>query len=99
MARVAAQTAWRPGPLGVPEPRRADWVDLDAVDVIILPGVAFDPQGGRLGHGGGHIDRLLAGGAGQGLYKIGLAFACQFVDRVPCDAHDVHMDLVISNRE
>lgn len=63
------------------------------VELILVPGVAFDRRGGRLGRGKGYYDRLLAG---MGAIKVGLCFDFQRVDAVPLDAHDVPMDRVIS---
>ena len=97
LAHVSADTAWRPGPLGVPQPAALEWVALTGVDLVVVPGVAFDRQGGRLGHGGGHMDRLLAEPGGRNVYKVGLAFAFQLVAGVPVDTHDIQMDLVISD--
>lgn len=70
-------------------------VDPSVVDVACVPGVAFDLSGARLGHGGGHYDRLLARLPGRCL-RIGLAYACQVVPRVPRSAHDQPVDLVVT---
>jgi 5-formyltetrahydrofolate cyclo-ligase len=70
-------------------------VDPEAVDVAIVPGTAFDPTGGRLGRGGGHYDRLLAQLRDDSV-RIGLCFACQVVPRVPLEAHDETVDLVVT---
>jgi 5-formyltetrahydrofolate cyclo-ligase len=65
------------------------------VDLALVPGLAFDASGRRLGHGGGHFDRLLARTAGL---RAGVAFEVQMVRRVPVDAHDVNMDAVITDK-
>jgi 5-formyltetrahydrofolate cyclo-ligase len=70
-------------------------VGPEAVDVAIVPGVAFDPLGGRLGHGGGHYDRLLARLPEQ-CVRIGVCFACQMVPRVPRADHDEAVHLVVT---
>jgi 5-formyltetrahydrofolate cyclo-ligase len=70
-------------------------VGPEAVDVAIVPGVAFDPLGGRLGQGGGHYDRLLARLPDSSL-RVGVCFACQMVPRVPRAAHDEAVDLVVT---
>lgn len=72
-------------------------VDPEQIDIVIVPGVAFDPNGGRLGHGGGHYDRLLAVVPASAL-RVGLAFACQMVPRVPREDHDLPVDLVVTER-
>jgi 5-formyltetrahydrofolate cyclo-ligase len=70
-------------------------VGPEAVDVALVPGVAFDPLGGRLGHGGGHYDRLLAELPDTSV-RVGVCFACQVVPRVPRAAHDEAVDLVVT---
>jgi len=66
-----------------------------AIDLYIIPGVAFDKQGNRLGRGGGFYDKLLFG---KNSFKIGLAFEIQIVDTVPHEAHDIPMDFVVTER-
>lgn len=72
-------------------------VPADDVEVVILPGVAFDPHGGRLGQGGGHYDRLLPTLRPE-VVRIGVCFACQVVPSVPREAHDEAVDLVVTER-
>ena len=67
------------------------------VDVAFIPGVAFDLHGGRLGHGGGHYDRLLAVLDDSAL-RVGVAFACQIVPAVVRESHDEPVDLVVTER-
>jgi 5-formyltetrahydrofolate cyclo-ligase len=73
------------GPLRVREPRGGRVLDLAAVDLAVVPGLAFDRQGGRLGRGGGYYDRCLRQRA---LLTCGLAFAAQVVDAVPMEGFD-----------
>lgn len=63
------------------------------IDVAIVPGMAFDHAGHRLGHGKGYYDRFLSQKA---TYKIGLCFDFQLMDSIPSDPHDVVMDEVIN---
>jgi 5-formyltetrahydrofolate cyclo-ligase len=70
--------------------------DPTTVDVVLVPGVAFDRRGGRLGQGGGHYDRLLPR-IGDAV-RIGVAFACQIVPSVPRLDHDVAVDIVVTER-
>lgn len=74
-----------------PRPENRRPVGLDFFDVLLVPGVAFDVRGGRLGRGKGYYDRLLEAAPGT---KIGLAYDCQIVPAVPLHDHDVHMDYV-----
>lgn len=70
-------------------------VKPDELDLVMVPGTAFDPRGGRMGQGKGYYDRLLAN-ARQDAPLVGLAFDCQIFDEIPVSAHDVFMDLVIT---
>ena len=81
------------GSLGVgePPPGALD-VPLDAIDAVILPGVAFTPDGHRLGRGGGYYDATLA--AMPRALKVGLAFDLQIVPSLPFEAHDVRLDAI-----
>ncbi|HSG71095.1 MAG TPA: 5-formyltetrahydrofolate cyclo-ligase [Planctomycetaceae bacterium] len=70
-------------------------VPLSDIDVILVPGIAFDRSGGRLGQGKGYYDKLLQEARPRSTL-IGLAFDCQIVDAVPREPHDVPMDLVVT---
>ena len=88
------------GPLGTREPAVRRWLAPGELDVVIVPGLAFDAGGRRLGHGGGHYDRLLAaGGDDAGALKIGIGFGFQLVERVPADERDARMDWVITEED
>ena len=67
--------------------------DPKNLDLVIVPGLGFDAQGGRLGRGEGYFDRFLA--EAKRAYKMGLAFECQIIDRIPRESHDVVMDEVL----
>ena len=81
------------GKYHIMEPTGPLFTQHDAIDVVVVPGVAFDAQGRRLGHGKGYYDRLLA--QLPQAYKIGLCFAFQMVGRVPTTPQDVAMDEVV----
>lgn len=87
----------RPGWRGVREPRsdRRRPVPPHTLDAVLVPGVAFDRQGHRLGYGGGHFDRLLAR-VRPDTVVVGVAFDVQVVDAVPHEAHDVPVDVVVT---
>ena len=70
-------------------------IEPGSVDLLLIPGVAFDGTGGRLGHGKGFYDRLLAR-AGAGPLRAALAFECQVVSEVPMTAGDERMDLIVT---
>ena len=75
-----------------PDPRRCARIAGEQIDCVIVPGLAFDAQGQRLGQGAGYYDRLLQK---SGAYRIGLCFPHQLVSAVPADAHDCAMDAVV----
>lgn len=86
----------RPGPFGILEPGpAAPPVAAADVDLVVVPGVAFDSAGRRLGQGGGYYDRTLAGLRAA---RVGVCFHGQVVDTVPSDAHDLGMDWVVTER-
>jgi len=90
-----------PGTWGIPEPKpdRISPVTLDALDLVITPGAAFDRQGRRIGYGGGFYDGLLKSMTGR-KPAIALAFALQIVDEVPFDpSHDQPVDMIITEDE
>jgi 5-formyltetrahydrofolate cyclo-ligase len=86
-----------PGYRGIPEPRpeRGRPVPIDALDLVLVPGVAFDLQGGRLGFGVGFYDRLLSG-LPQGTPKVGLAFDFQVLPWLPRQPHDIALDAIVT---
>jgi 5-formyltetrahydrofolate cyclo-ligase len=65
------------------------------LDLVVVPGVAFDRQGGRLGHGLGYYDKLLRH-ARPDAPLVALAFECQLFPEIPMGSHDVYMDRVIT---
>ena len=67
------------------------------IRTVIVPLLAFDRGGHRLGYGAGYYDRFLE--AHPHLLKIGLAFACQEVTDLPADAHDIRMDVILTEDE
>ena len=81
------------GAFGIMEPTGELFTDYDNIDVAVVPGMAFDREGHRLGRGKGYYDRFLA--QLPHTYKIGICFPFQLVDHVPADAHDILMDEVI----
>ena len=70
-------------------------VKPEELDIVMVPGTAFDYRGGRMGQGKGYYDRLLAN-ARPDAPLVGLAFDCQVFDEIPVSAHDVFMDLVLT---
>jgi 5-formyltetrahydrofolate cyclo-ligase len=86
-----------PNHFGIPQPSKegARFLPTAAIPLFLVPGLAFDPAGGRLGYGLGFYDRAFAGAA-PGTLKVGLAFEAQLLERVPTGPHDVPMDFVVT---
>ena len=83
---------------GIREPGiDAPIVPLGEVDLIIVPALAFDEAGRRLGRGGGFYDRFLERTGGRA-FTFGLAFDEQVVAEVPSEAHDATVDAVATDR-
>lgn len=83
---------------GIPEPRiDCPAIALDRVDWVLVPGVAFDVAGRRLGYGGGYYDRLLPFVSATASRVAG-AFDMQIVDVVPTAAHDIGVDVVVTEQ-
>lgn len=81
---------------GIGEPMGEEWTDLEAVDLIVVPGVAFDCEGNRMGRGRGFYDRLLK--LTPWALKVGVAYDFQMLDHIPTEPHDVKMDVVVSEK-
>lgn len=92
-----------PGMWGILEPPKQRWGELgkevapEQLDCVMVPGVAFDRNGGRLGNGAGYYDRLLKGVRADAVL-IGVCFESQLVEQVAMDAHDVAMDIVMTEK-
>lgn len=89
-------TSLRRGPMGIREPAEAEIVSPGAVRVWVVPGLAFDKNGARLGYGGGWYDRLLSA-APHGAAMIGIAYRFQIVDAVHSEPHDIPMTDIVSD--
>ena len=85
-----------PAGLWEPDPTRAERVLEAELDLVIVPGVAFDPTGQRLGLGGGFYDRWLASVQAP---TVGLAFSLQVVDRVPHTERDQGVDRIVTEND
>lgn len=90
----------RPGTYGVPEPAPEHIRPFPAedLDLILVPAVAFDTQGFRIGYGAGYYDRFFAA-LTRRVPSIGLAFESQLVDRVPAEPTDWPVDYIITEEE
>jgi 5-formyltetrahydrofolate cyclo-ligase len=93
--REAGSGTFRLGALGVREPRGAP-VELARIELFVVPAVAVDLDGRRLGRGRGHYDATLATAAPRAL-RVALVFDWQLVDEVPVDGRDERMDAVCTD--
>lgn len=92
--RVRKPSELQPGKFGVLEPGPdCPVLELNQLDFLLIPGVAFDPSGRRLGRGKGYYDRLLTGVPG---HKCGAAFEWQLVASVPAEPHDVCLNSLLT---
>ncbi|HPE17047.1 MAG TPA: 5-formyltetrahydrofolate cyclo-ligase [Tenuifilaceae bacterium] len=80
------------GSFGILEPTGTEIVDPNDIEVAIVPGMAFDMEGNRLGRGKGFYDSLLQN---KNIYKIGVCFEFQLLEKVATSPHDIPMDKVI----
>ncbi len=87
-----------PGPFGVEEPAERIPAALENVDVVIIPLVAFDRHGARLGYGRGFYDRFLRT-LPRTVERIGLAFSIQEAEHIPTLTHDEPLDTIITEQE
>lgn len=83
------------GTYHIGEPSGAVFTDYGTIDLAVVPGVAFDAEGCRLGRGKGYYDRLLPL---LEAYKIGLCYSFQVAESVPSELHDVRMDKVLTEK-
>ena len=87
------------GHYGIREPKASSLqpVPQREIDAVLIPAVAFDRRGCRIGYGGGYYDRFLPGVPRAA--KIGAAFACQIVAEIPADPYDVTVDIIVTEAD
>ena len=83
------------GSFHIEEPTGEDMVDVSDIELMVIPAVAFDRKGNRLGRGKGFYDRLLSTSKAT---KIGVGYEFQLFDDIPTEPHDVAMDMVITQK-
>ncbi|HHZ01276.1 MAG TPA: 5-formyltetrahydrofolate cyclo-ligase [Tissierellia bacterium] len=82
-------------PFGYYEPKKIMPVDVEEIDLVLVPGVVFDKNLNRIGFGKGYYDRILKN-LKPGAKKIGLAHDFQVLDEIPAEDHDIKMDMIIT---
>lgn len=88
-----ADTLFVKGAFSVYEPDSAELADINEIDVVIVPGVAFDKSGARIGFGKGCYDRFLKH---ISAVKIGFCYEFQICDKIIADEHDINMDYLVT---
>jgi 5-formyltetrahydrofolate cyclo-ligase len=84
------------GAYNILEPRQEylNEVPPETIDLIVIPGIAFDEHGNRIGHGMGYYDRLLK--KKNNAHRLGLAFEVQIVENIPTESHDVKVEKIVT---
>jgi len=86
------------GPWGIPQPKiKCKRVDIKEIDLVVVPGVAFDEKGHRLGFGAGFYDRFLRL-LSSTTKTVSLSFEIQIVNKVPYLPHDISVDYIITEK-
>ncbi|MDO4526041.1 MAG: DNA primase [Bacteroidales bacterium] len=84
------------GEYNIQEPTGGNYYDYGSIDLVVVPGVCFDKDKGRVGRGKGYYDRILKE---IKAFKIGICFDCQLLSKVPADEWDVKMDQVMTAKQ
>ncbi len=85
-------------PMGIREPVHGVPIPVADIDLVIVPGLGFDPLGNRLGRGRGFFDRFLSHKDFRGV-ACALAFEEQFVENIPAGPHDIPVDMLVTDRQ
>ena len=80
-----------------PDPNQCNIVPIECIDIAIIPGVAFNEKGGRIGSGDGYYDRLIPK-LPITTRKVALTFEDQIVPQIQMEAHDRHVDIIITEK-
>ena len=94
LRRYSGKSDLKEGAFGIMEPYGEVFADYQAIDLAIIPGMAFDRHGNRLGRGKGYYDRFLPL-LPPYIYIIGVCFPFQLLDDIPMEEHDIKMDTVL----
>src|SRR3989338_3616519 len=91
---------FKPKTFGILEPKESYQREFnpDKLDIVIVPGIAFDKNGHRIGYGYGYYDRFLKTIRKETL-KIGLAYDFQLIEKIPEERHDVPVDIILTEKE
>ncbi len=84
------------GSFKIKEPQGGNTIDLNLIDFIIVPAMAYDPKGNRTGRGKGYYDRLLQNAKA---IKVGTIYDFQLLPDIPTDKHDIPVDIIITDKK
>jgi len=84
------------GSHGILEPKKINEIFINKIDLVIIPGVGFDKNGNRIGHGKGYYDNLI--GSSKNILPIGLAFEFQIVEKIPINSYDFPVQKIITEK-
>ncbi|NMB44803.1 MAG: 5-formyltetrahydrofolate cyclo-ligase [Firmicutes bacterium] len=95
---ITCRTEAEPGHWGIHEPRKVgEPVAPHTLDVVVVPGVAFDGRGNRIGYGGGYYDRFLE--QATQAWKVGVCYDLQLLEDVPAAKHDIPVDVLVTETQ
>lgn len=97
-ARLRDIAALKSGEYDIPEPVALERCEPATIDLMIVPGRAFDKEGNRLGRGGGFYDRFLVQDAPRAV-RCGVCFSCQLIESVPHTDTDIPMEIIVTEAE
>lgn len=95
LSNIKSWSELQQGAYGILEPKKEFLRICNNVDLIIVPGIAFDKKGNRIGYGEGYYDKLLKK---LNAIKIALAYDFQLLDKIPSEKHDVKIDIIITEK-
>lgn len=92
---IATDMVEGPRKIMEPDPNKCKVVPIECIDIAIIPGIAMDEKGGRIGPGDGFYDRLIPELPAT-TRKVGLAIENQIISQIPMESHDKYVDIVIT---
>lgn len=92
------KSSWVKGPFGIyePDPKTCQHIDMRLAEGVLVPGVAFDRFGNRLGRGRGYYDKALSLFPG---HKVGVGYSVQLQDTVPFEEHDIRLNFIATEEQ
>lgn len=96
LSKLANWNDLEKGSYDILEPKKINEISIDDIDLVIVPGVGFDKEGNRIGHGKGYYDNLI--GSSKNILPIGLAFEFQIVEEIPTSSYDFPVNKIITEK-